>query len=146
MTKELSALIERVEAAEGPDRRLDALITIAIAPDRQTIIGAEPSRFPQKPIYGPISKLIQMAEHGPHPDDAADFLSAPRYTASLDAALALVPERLFLCLDGPRKYLNIPTPVPNYWRACLGYSPELRGWGATPALALCAAALKARMG
>jgi hypothetical protein len=66
-----------------------------------------------------------------------------RPTESLDAAMQLVPAGEFLNVDGPRKYLNIPTPVPNVWRACIGFAPTHIGWGETPALALCSASLKA---
>lgn len=39
-------------------------------------------------------------------------------------------------ISGPRAYLNIPSPVPNYWRAELTYGKYLEtktvvGWGAT---------------
>ena len=68
---------------------------------------------------------------------------APHYTSSIDAAMKLVPDREFICIDGPRRYLHIPTPVPNYWRACLGYTKSGQVWAKTPALALAAAALRA---
>lgn len=39
-------------------------------------------------------------------------------------------------ISGPRRYLNIPTPVPNRWRAAVTYGnyPNVStviGWGAT---------------
>jgi hypothetical protein len=39
-------------------------------------------------------------------------------------------------ISGPRKYLNIPTPSPDYWRAAMTYGefPDYKtvvGWGAT---------------
>lgn len=77
-------------------------------------------------------------------------LRVPNLTTSLDAAVALV-ERVrpgaWIQIDGPRKYLEIPTPVPNRWRGVVepwdGKSERI-GWGSTPAAALIAALLKAK--
>lgn len=66
---------------------------------------------------------------------------------SLDAAMTLVPSDPWLEIRGPRKYLNIPTRSPNFWSAnvsCWNHEGQKTGWGATPALALTAAALRAR--
>lgn len=79
----------------------------------------------------------------------------PLYTRSLDAAMTLTNRirfrnsRGYIQINGPRKYLHIPIESPNYWRATVWAGPELQakesiGWGATAALALCIAALKAR--
>lgn len=101
MTKaDLIALADRVMKAEGPDRRIDALVFIALNPAKQTIVGQKPGRFPQEAIYGPITELIAMAEGAERADDAAEYLGAPRYTASVDAALMLVP--VYDTEDGPR--------------------------------------------
>lgn len=67
---------------------------------------------------------------------------------SLDAALALVERvrpKAWIEINGPRKYLNIPTPVPNYWKAIVAPwedKTEGVGWAAAPAAALIAALLK----
>lgn len=66
--------------------------------------------------------------------------------AYLDAAMMLVPEGWHIEIKGPRKYLNIPSPVPNYWSANVetwSHEVQKMGWGATPALALCAAIARA---
>lgn len=141
----LDDLIARVEAAEGPDRRLDVLIHITCNPAEQTIVGHVPGPFPRKAIYGPITELIEMAEHGPYPNDAADYIGAPRYTASLDNALLLVPDQA--------TYVNIETcarHTPNqHCRAEVSWLDEqetesrFSGYAATPALALTAACLRA---
>ncbi|WP_387425124.1 hypothetical protein [Sphingomonas melonis] len=62
---------------------------------------------------------------------------APNFTGSVDAALALVPEGLWAegSLSSPGQ-LEVHGPCT--------YEPLGKGWAATPALALCAAALKAR--
>ena len=110
----LLALAERVEQASGADASLDSRI--------QRCIGAS--------LFKP-------------------------YTRSLDAALTLVPEGWWLTLD---RYIISDDPKPNTrtWRIWLkrmvgdieGDGPvgsqKLFATGATPALALTAAALRAR--
>lgn len=109
----LSDLLARLEGATGPDRTLDS--------------------------------QVWCAAHGYEwRQDRA--VSDPAVTASLDQALALVEAVLpgeFIELSGPRKYLNIPAPVPNHWCASVGLTGSAHGWGAAPALALLAAMLRA---
>lgn len=102
-------LAERIEAAEGPSRELDA----------------------------EISDAVWRAKWGrKKPKDIA----VDPFTASLDAAMMLVPEGCFYGFlrhgDGKR-----------FIAICQAEGPDLR-WrnAATPALALCAAALRARAG
>ena len=80
----LLALAERVEAATGADRELDAAIDCAVRlPDLRP---AQPDDFDGK--YGYSAGNIKC-EHG--------FLMSYRYTASLDAAMSLyitIPERI----------------------------------------------------
>lgn len=147
----LLALAERVEAATGPDRRLDTLAHIARYPDRPWIVGTEPGRFPQKPIWGKLADLWNWAG-----DEAAVNLpeiNAPAYTVSLDAAMSLIERRRFIVAgiyevtqwspyggDHLRK---------GIWRACVRpvSGPNMiQRDAATPALALTAAALRARSG
>jgi hypothetical protein len=71
-------------------------------------------------------------------------LTAPDFTTSLDAAMTLVPEGLEW---GAGTYGNPDTEGPWAWCATQQQSAECEfGYsrGATPALALCAAALRAR--
>jgi hypothetical protein len=84
-TNELLELAERCEAATGPDRELDGLIEVARDPMREVILYNEPGPFPQKAVRGPIKDLLLTGE------DLAYYIFAPRYTASLDAAMTLVP-------------------------------------------------------
>jgi hypothetical protein len=105
----LLALAERCEQAAGPDRELDFTI----------------DDF--------------MLKHGPE----ADRIRNPRYvlpyTASLDAAVTLVPEghewlrKNEICMTVYR----VPADLKEWAR-------HIDARGATPALALCAAALRAR--
>lgn len=82
----MAGLVGRLEAATGADRELDGWITCALDPTRQTIVGQKPGRFPRDPIYGTITQV--MSEIGGK--DGADYISAPPYTASIDAAMTLV--------------------------------------------------------
>ena len=118
-SKELIDLAERCEKATGPDSELDLLI-------RDTVF---------QPCINPGAE----------------------YTASLDAAMTLVPKGWALSLrettDGDRRdHSGDPLAA---WTAALiehkntGYKVDQRGcwrrgFAATPALALCAAALRAR--
>lgn len=128
---DLLKLAERIEMATGPDRDIDGWITVALDPDRKTIVGAVPGRFPQEPIYGTISDI--MAELGGK--DGADYINAPAYTTSLDAAMTLAPawcEVALMIADGC-----------GY--AGVGKTPgDCTVKAATLALALCAASLRAR--
>jgi hypothetical protein len=138
---ELLELVERCERAKGPSKHLDTQIFILLDPDEQHIVGEKPGPFPREAIYGPRSTFwewsLDESKEPPH------FAATPAYTRSLDAAVTLVPEGW-------------------YWRA--GHGVLWPGWAhlnrkhpdhceredehsahaATPALALCAAALKAR--
>ena len=137
MTHDLEQLALRCEQAEGPDRELDA--KIALAAGWQEITLPHGSRYCIRPDGFKTS-------HGL-------VAYAPAYTASIDAALTLVPEGWFvdnLAQSGRRD---------GTWWAALIQPPEgdeetgkLTRDGAresafdtpTPALALCAAVLRAR--
>lgn len=135
----LLELADRVEKATGPDRGLDALITIALNPTRETIVGHKPGRFPREAIYGPITEFIPMAEE--NGADAASYLNAPAFTSSLDAAMTLVPEDLAwkLHVTTQESLAHILPDNEHYRGPALAF-----GVGCTPALALTAAALRTR--
>ena len=126
----LLALAERVEAATGADRELDALVTYA----RHS---AE------------MSKLGTPADY--LRTDAAT--KCPRYTASLDAAMSLVPSGQMQVVD---LTLGWNADDPKEWPAVSfrWYPPGKTGndWhamivtAATPALALTSASLRAIAG
>lgn len=63
---------------------------------------------------------------------------APRFTASIDAALTLVPDNAFWSLSVPKQP---DMSGKRYWASLHAGKPGARG--ATPAIALCIAALKA---
>lgn len=125
MNKEaLLELAARVERAEGADRGIDASVWL-------------------------------LAVEKPEPGDKIDgdmHGRWPAYTASLDAALGLVPEgwrnyqadfsvknRTHWMLEGPKTKWSLD----EGGERCAGSDWFVSGVAATPALALCAAALKA---
>lgn len=120
----LLALASRVEAATGADRELDAAISCALKfPD---LCPAQPDDFDGK--YGYSAGNIKC-EHG--------FLMADRYSASLDAALTLVPSGWAWCLYSSGD-------EPGHVRLSKGASSNsVTADAASPALALAAAALRA---
>lgn len=108
-----------------------------------------------------LATLIERLEKASGPDPLLDkdihlevfttitLPDCPAYTGSSDAAL---PEEVgaYIEVTGPRKYLNIPTTVPNYWRVemIFGNSPPYNtvvAWAATEPLARRAASLRARL-
>jgi len=129
-------LIERLEKAEKPSRGLDAEIWAI----------ARPGRYQQK--YDSVLPFLPKGT--PEETRRAECLSAvrtaaPRYTASLDAALTLVPEdEVFEIMwdDDMRGRRRAYVEVGEYDAGddCRVY----RGEGPRPALAVCIAALRAR--
>ena len=122
---------EMVEAAQGPSRELDAEIAFSVG---WTIAHGQwwtPEQAASARKRG--GALLNTGE--PVPDQ-------PRYTANIDAALTLVPSGWMVEL-----WLAQPTET-QQWHANANVYYERRkasrGEGATPALALCIAALRAR--
>lgn len=127
-------LITRLEQAEAGSRELDAEIAALIHVDIDGLpfeaVGEESGKVT---VYFAGGKTKQAYR-------------APAYSTSLDAAMSLVPEGWWREIKGPRKYLNIPTSIPNYWSVSLESwegNNSATGWAATPALALVIASLKA---
>ncbi len=113
------ALAERCEAAGGPDRQLDAEIDIAVR------------GFPEK-AYAQANGM--RAKGTPDLDRVVWFIKwgASLYTASLDAAMTLVPEG---------QAIELATGAARLSDARVNWKHP--GLGKTPALTLCAAALRA---
>jgi MYXO-CTERM domain-containing protein len=124
--KYLIDLIERSERARGRDPWLNRDIEVALGRGRNC-----DNEMRQRDAYAmPL-----------HRDD---YYVAPAYTTSFDAALTLLPRDMMVSLhpfekDGERRWnvglvrLEDDDP-PQGWQ----------GYGAAPALALCAAALRSR--
>jgi hypothetical protein len=135
---DLLELAERVERASGADRDIDGWIAVALDPERQTVVGQEPGRFPRKAIYGPIAQVMEVIGG----KEGADYIGASLFTASLDAAMTLIPEGMgqgCFFLQRSRSFACIADVWTN-----AEFNRYEKGKGATPALALCAAALKAQ--
>jgi len=130
MSRELLELAERIEAASGPSYVLDCDIWDAIYP------GERDERF---------AKLTAKGEpyHGRlGPADKDGYIKPLRaFTASIDSALSLVPEGISWRLDFARA---------QHGQHAIGSAfviidgQRYHGDAATPALALCAASLRAQ--
>jgi hypothetical protein len=114
-------LIAALEAAEGPDRALDAAIAVAA-----------------KAVPYDFEPAFMTAEWRAIYDDR--HWRAPDFTASIDAALTLVPEGAFwsITMRGVKRG--------GFHACCALRDHNGLEWheGTTPAIALCIAALKAR--
>jgi hypothetical protein len=139
----LLALAQRCEAETGVDRELDAAIWWQVARRQFT------ARYWQGALGVPreLAAMPSLTGIG----GLGVLIGAPAYTASIDAALTLVP------LDGPvfrwawfvtncgendapSACVTAPPDCDNGRDDCADYVAD----ASTPALALCAAALRAR--
>lgn len=146
---DLSELIERLEKATGPDRELDWEIALATG----VVCRVE---APTRDWFFKDRQYFLGASKGERGGFGHKSHEGCNYTASIDAAISLVPEQWFLTLD---RYSISDKPEPNSftWRVCLKHlHGDLEGDGpvglaktfatsATPAIALCIASLKALM-
>lgn len=135
MCKEMLDLAARVEAASGPDRELDADIAIAI---RWRVLGNIQHWVHDWPAgyeHGSYEGTIRLANY---PD--GEGYKVPEFTASLDSAMSLIPQGAeWKCEGWPE-----PSKVHSGASATAWVQGAARVYAATPALALCAAALRAR--
>lgn len=134
---QLGALLARIENAEGPDRELDGMIALDLA-------GA--ARF--RNWYDDPETKLKHAWHvlwklGEGPEDGWEPL--PNYTASIDAAVALVEKALpgsgYGCSLRWPEIKRCPSEAAHGWVHHGDDTHE--GDATTPALALCAALLRA---
>lgn len=136
----LLALGDQCEQATGPDRELDARIFNAASEQME--------RWNRRALKLPLEKRRSRYDDGwvhvyagkGEDDPYAEDL--PRYTASLDAAMTLLDESWFFHVSrfspesGSRGQAHV---YPNR-----GLGDDYESEAATPALSLCAAALRAR--
>jgi hypothetical protein len=123
----MTDLATRCEQAEGPDRSLDTEIARSLG-------WGCVMQDPQAGLRWYCWKEFYRS---------GDWISLPNYTASLDAALTLVPEGWRLrqmafsapCADDRKWHLNLHGGKVG--------EETFVGRGSSPALALCAAALRA---
>jgi hypothetical protein len=146
VTRELIELAERVEKAEGADRGLDADIRLAVSGDCP--YGALTGNRHQVIGWGKLSGYVNAYREVLTLDDALDDEVVPRFTASIDAAMSLGPEGCVWKvmtdyeLPGRATVYGWPVGAPEGPPILIGYDDHCDA--ATPALALCAAALRAR--
>ena len=134
---DLMELAERVEALSGPNHEIDSLIGAAVGL-KYRILRDGSGR----------GKGMEWLEDGHGVETWAPH--APRYTASLDAAMTLVPEGCGWLTGWGQTRPDEPMGGARITRNArfVGYRENYDeiavGEAATPALALCAAALRAR--
>lgn len=121
----LRDLADKCESASGPDRALDSLIGIACglrgSPFGGCVLEKMPFPIPQDAKFSRDGKYFHA-------------VSYPPVTASLDEALVLVPEDYDWIIGRTNSGLTIHAEVGS----------REQFFAATPALALCAASLRAR--
>lgn len=122
-----------LESASGADRELDALIAVAV--NAGSVPGArkEMSDDPAVRRQGYVRHYF---------DGAKSLQESRRYTASLDAAMTLVPKGFGWRLWMPAEDSS-ERPRITIWGPGRTYAPHDTE-AATPALALCSASLRAR--
>jgi hypothetical protein len=140
MTENLNALADRVEAASGPDRELDALIAIQVAWRWEGWAEGDIAVEESARKFGVEYVVDRVAN-----SHKSIWKLLPRYTASLDAAMTLVPEgwdwALYTGADGRCEAGCAPADTDP--EGCRTADSD-QSLAATPALALTAAALRAR--
>jgi len=130
MGNELEALAVRCEALAGPDREVDVCVFRAIG-------APVPFQFANLMValtYDEAERCYTVPV-----GDMRCRYEPPAYTASLDDAMSLVPDGC----DWLRKDFGTMTIV-REGKLEKDWARHTDGKGATPALALCSAALRAR--
>ena len=122
---DLLALADRVEALTGPCRETDAQIALAF------------NLYDRPEDLGCFVDLAEAVVGG-----GGQTWAPPAYTASIDAAMALVPERSWTRLDVWTKDLGGCTA--SVYLIGRDIEGGFSAHAATPATALAAAALRAR--
>jgi hypothetical protein len=120
----LLALAERCEQAAGPDRELDARIECAV------------QGITFRKLLGPYAYRTSRGDIG--------LMNAKRYTAWIDAAVTLVPEGWGWAVSTTGAGLPCAYGHPPGNGLAVAWIDDTPA--ATPALAMCAFALRARAG
>lgn len=134
----MNNLIDKLERADGPDRELDAEIAVA------TKLGCRPNlsddleylSLPNKHDRGPG---VTAGNYWFHCRSGMSLRSAPAYTASIDAAMTLLP-------DGAEWTLSVVAYEPCLVTISSGDDRKdaTHALAKTPAIAIVLAALRAR--
>jgi hypothetical protein len=146
MTTNLTDLAVRVEAATGPDRELDGSIWWATRSSEE-IAHIDPTGFVRQCIErdGSAGKALAGFYDSSNRGCLANIAFSRQFTASLDAAMMLVPEGWeFIRLERDRALPGADRQW-DFWAVLM--QPHGSGYSktdaATPALALTAACLRA---
>lgn len=142
MTADLTSLIEKLEAAEWPSRELDGLIHTAVTGKDVIYDGGE---RPHSAVI--VGTQTWTARDGSEQSTVEGY--APTYTASIDQALTLASE----CGVEMQRRSNYDQDgvlcTAYVWPILTDHRDierdRLRGDGANLALAICAAALRAKL-
>lgn len=141
-------LIARLEKATGPDLELDACIRCALFAPIAAIVEKSPFNGAWCIYSGEYQGRPRLFEQ-PRNLPRATWLG--EYTASIDAALTLVPEAWaidgFMIWPGEKSALRVvPTKLETHNGRTAHWSQGTRihAEGATAPIAICIAALKAR--
>lgn len=126
MQGDLSALIKRVEKATGPDRRIDAEILCAF------------HGYVMHEESDPANGIFAFWDGKPWESTCHNCTIWPKVTASLDAALALVEEKLPDC-----DWECTTARHRKGFMAAVWYAEVFRADATTPALAIVLALLRA---
>lgn len=128
---DLDDLIERVKHEEGPNREMDEEIFIQITPG---VLEA-----------GRIDRLDGMVGWWPKDGPYQSAVTVPRYTGSIEAALSLVPKGMFWVMGFGKCRETEPLGGASVMPANDTLNPAGEAEAATVELAMCAAALEARL-
>lgn len=125
---------DKIEAAEQGGRELDAEIAV-------TVLGMSRDG---SVFYGSDEDFVLERDYYSIEGSAREL---PHYTTSIDAAMTLVPDNCGFVLHSPVG--KRPSVALHFGDEDFPAPKTVDGWGdyssgATPALAVCAAALKAR--
>lgn len=135
-------LIERLESASAGSRELDVAIWTTLEPGRRAAqLGRAKGMWPKRPSLDEIEERTRIF----------DFSSTPRFTTSLDAALALaervLPEWQQVHMSRVWTGLKFPGNGPRsevVLRRTSEWAPRATASAATLPLALCIAILRAK--
>lgn len=148
-TASIQYIIARLEKATGPDRELDYRLAYSLGWRFNGFEWQEQSRDQDRLSDDQFRDLDQMAGGWKRPDQkkwpypGSNDNEVPRWTASIDAALTLIPggwDWLLAVFQGERPTATIQRKGGGFHAA-----PEIEfdESGASPAIGLCIAAIKA---
>lgn len=128
---DLSGLIARLEALDGPSREVDVELCQLLMPDEGSFSATDDGQI----------HVYRLDEFG-----AEDDYRFPCPTASIDAAVALVERVGFQWLRKSPEAMTVYRPLTAQQDERKEWAKHHNASGATPAIALCIALLRAMEG